>query len=346
MTDPHAALDTATDAPAAPSPAALAAAVQALRGGGLVAFPTETVYGLGADARSPDAVARIFAAKGRPSDHPLIVHLGSAEQLDDWAVDVPDAARRLADAFWPGPLALLLRRAAGVPDAVTGGLETVGLRVPGHPVALALLRAFGGGIAAPSANRYGRVSPTCADHVRAELGERVDVVLDGGRCGVGVESTIVDVSGAVPRILRPGAVTAADLERVLGRPVADAGRDAIPAPGRKPSHYAPRARVVLAARDSALAAIDDARAQDKRVALLADDRPCALPDDVTWLRLPADPAGQAQALYQRLRDVDACGADVVVAVPPVGDGLAEAVRDRLRRAAGLGDGVPDVDPAP
>lgn len=345
MTDPDINPAIATDAPAAPSPDAVAAAVQALRAGGLVAFPTETVYGLGADARSPAAVERIFAAKGRPADHPLIVHLGAAAQLDDWAVDIPDAARRLADAFWPGPLALVLRRAPGVPDAVTGGLETVGLRVPGHPVALALLRAFGGGIAAPSANRYGRVSPTRAAHVQAELGDAVDVVLDGGDCDVGVESTIVDVSGAVPRLLRPGAVTAADLERVLGRPVHDAGRDAVPAPGRKPSHYAPRARVVLATPDTARAVAEAWLERGPRVALLASARPVDLPEAVTWLELPADPAAQARVLYRRLRDADACGADVLVAVPPSAGGVGEAVRDRLRRAAGLGDGVPDAMPA-
>ncbi|WP_133479922.1 L-threonylcarbamoyladenylate synthase, partial [Cognatilysobacter segetis] len=234
------------------SAATIARGADVLRAGGLVAFPTETVYGLGADARDPQAVAKIFAAKGRPADHPLIVHLPSAALLPRWAAHVPDAAQRLADAFWPGPLTIVLRRAAGVPDAVTGGLETVGLRVPRHPVALALLEAFGDGVAAPSANRYGRVSPTLAAHVREELDDRVDLVLDGGRCDVGIESTIVDLSGDAPVLLRPGAVTVAMLEGALGMPVRAAGEGATPAPGRKPSHYAPRARVLIAGEAEAV----------------------------------------------------------------------------------------------
>jgi L-threonylcarbamoyladenylate synthase len=192
-------------------------AVALLRAGELVAFPTETVYGLGADAANPAAVAKIFAAKGRPQDHPLIVHLDGAAQLDAWARDIPAYAFELAEAFWPGPLTLILKRQPGVPDAVTGGQDTVGLRVPGHPLALELLRAFGGGLAAPSANRFGRISPTTARHVREELGEAVAMVLDGGPCQVGIESTILDCTGGAPRILRPGMVGAPALGRVLGR---------------------------------------------------------------------------------------------------------------------------------
>jgi L-threonylcarbamoyladenylate synthase len=216
-----------------------------LRAGGLVALPTETVYGLGANAEDPAAVARIFQVKGRPLSHPLIVHIGGAEQLDDWLQDVPQAARLLAEHFWPGPLTLVLRRGSRVPLEATGGLETVAVRVPDHPVALALLSAFGGGVTAPSANRFGSVSPTTADHVRAELGEAVDFVLDGGPCGVGVESTIVDVTGEVPSILRPGGVTREDLEAVLGHPLAVHSTSRVRVPGQHPSHYAPRARVVL-----------------------------------------------------------------------------------------------------
>jgi L-threonylcarbamoyladenylate synthase len=178
-----------------------------LRAGGLVAVPTETVYGLGADAENAAAVARVFQVKGRPRSHPLIVHIGGADLLGDWAEDVPATARRLAECFWPGPLTLVLRRGRRVPLEATGGLETVAVRVPAHPVALALLTAFGGGVAAPSANRFGSVSPTTADHVRAELGDAVDFVLDGGPCQVGVESTIVDATGDTPSILRPGGVT-------------------------------------------------------------------------------------------------------------------------------------------
>ena len=191
-------------------------AVAVLRAGGLVAIPTETVYGLAADASNPGAVAKIFAVKQRPVHHPLIVHIAAAEQLDDWAATIPSAAAVLADACWPGPLTLLVPRAARVLDVVTGGLDTVGVRVPAHPLTLALLTEFGGGLAAPSANRFGRVSPTTAEHVRADLGDDVGFVLDGGPCPGGVESTIVDVSGPVPRLLRPGGIAREEIERVLG----------------------------------------------------------------------------------------------------------------------------------
>src|SRR5882757_9457252 len=187
-----------------------------LAAGGLVAFPTETVYGLGADAASDDAVAKIFAAKGRPRAHPLIVHLADAAQLDAWAIDVPEAARRLARAAWPGPLTIILRKGPRVAAAVTGGAETVGLRVPSHPVAHALLRAFGGGIAAPSANRFGAVSPTTADHVAGDLGDALDYLLDGGACEVGVESTIVDLSRGRPVLLRPGGLPRERIEPIAG----------------------------------------------------------------------------------------------------------------------------------
>ena len=199
---------------ALPDAAEIEHAARLLREGELVALPTETVYGLGADARNPAALAKIFAAKGRPADHPLIVHLADATQLAQWAVDIPPAAQALADAFWPGPLTLILKRHPAVPDLVTGGQDSVGLRVPAHPVALALLRAFGGGIAAPSANPFGRLSPTTAEHVRAAFGETV-TVLDGGPCAVGIESTIVDLTAPTPRVLRPGAIGAEEVQRVL-----------------------------------------------------------------------------------------------------------------------------------
>ncbi|GGZ66551.1 threonylcarbamoyl-AMP synthase [Lysobacter xinjiangensis] len=319
----------------------IARAVELLRAGQLVAFPTETVYGLGANARDAAAVAKIFAAKGRPADHPLIVHIASARALPLWAAHVPEAARRLAEAFWPGPLTLVLPRADGVPDAVTGGLSTVGLRVPRHPVALALLRAFDGGLAAPSANRYGRVSPTSAAHVRDGLGDRVDLVLDGGRCEVGLESTIVDLSGDVPVLLRPGAVTQAMLERVLGERVHPAGEGATPAPGRKPSHYAPRARVLLASDAEAVSLARCFHMGGARVGLLSATAP--MEAGIDWLGLPPDTDAQARELYQRLHDADTLGLDIVVAVVPRDHaGIGEALRDRLRRAAGLGDGTPDA----
>jgi len=220
-------------------------AVRVLRQGGLVAFPTETVYGLGADAGNELAVRRIFAAKGRPSTHPLIVHLAAADAMDAWAREVPSPARRLAEAFWPGPLTLVLPRSDLASDAVTGGQPTVALRVPAHPVALELLARFGGGIAAPSANRFGGVSPTTADHVRADLGSDVDLVLDGGPCTVGVESTIVDLSSETLSILRPGGVPQEEIERVLGLSVPVRAEGGPRMPGTLPSHYAPRAGLVL-----------------------------------------------------------------------------------------------------
>lgn len=313
-------------------------AVTVLRRGGLVAFPTETVYGLGADARNPEAVARIFSAKGRPADHPLIVHLADATQLTGWAKDVPRAAWQLAEAFWPGPLTLVLPRAAGVLDAVTGTLATVALRVPGHPLALALLEAFGGGVAAPSANRYGCVSPTSAEHVREELGDAVDLVLDGGSCPIGIESTIVDLSSTIVRILRPGAITERAVRRVLGVPVTSTQAGGVHCPGRKPSHYAPRARVVLASQAQAAQEVEKWQASGQRVGVLASRRPPALSEDVTWLSLTGDIREQARQLYQRLRQADHLGLQVLVAVMPPDVGLGHALRDRLRRAAGLGDG--------
>lgn len=319
----------------------LARAVAVLRRGGLVAFPTETVYGLGADARSPAAVARIFAAKGRPPDHPLIVHLGTASQLAQWARDIPPAAHRLAEAFWPGPMTLVLPRAHDVPVAVTGGLDTVGLRVPDHPLALALLEAFGDGIAAPSANRYGRVSPTVAAHVREELGATVDLLLDGGACTLGLESTIVDVTTAGVRILRPGAVTAQAIQHVLAQPVVTGAPQDVRAPGRKPSHYAPRARVVLASRMTAVAEVTRWQDGGRRVGLLASAPPPALPAGAVWLDFGGTVHAQARVLYQRLRDADHVGIDVLVVVMPAANGLGDAVRDRLVRAAGLGDGIAD-----
>ena len=212
--------------PAAPDPAALADAADCLRRGGLVAFPTETVYGLGADASSRAAVARLYAAKRRPADHPVIVHFADAESAFAWARDVPDGARKLAAKFWPGPLTMILKRSSLAGDFVTGGQDTIGLRVPAHPVAQALLGAFGGGIAAPSANRFGAVSPTTAAHVRADLGADVDFVLDGGPSEVGIESTIVDLSGEAPVLLRPGRISRRELEQALGRPVSERRADA------------------------------------------------------------------------------------------------------------------------
>jgi L-threonylcarbamoyladenylate synthase len=312
-------------------PELVARAVDILRGGGLVAFPTETVYGLGADATSPGAIDRLFAVKGRPRTHPLIVHLGDVSWLDRWAREVPEAARRLAAHCWPGPLTMILARAARVPDAVTGGQDTVGVRVPRHPVALALLEAFGSAIAAPSANRFGRVSPTTAAHVAADLGADVDLVLDGGPCDVGIESTIVDLSRGRPVLLRPGRVTAEEIERIAGLPLALPGPGpATRAPGTLEAHYAPRTAL------SVLAPLELAahRPVAGRVAVLAFTRP-GWADDGDVVRIaPPTAARYAHDLYAALRELDlAAAAHILIEAPPVAPEWA-GVADRLRRASG------------
>ncbi|WP_053633793.1 MULTISPECIES: L-threonylcarbamoyladenylate synthase [unclassified Streptomyces] len=306
-----------------------------LRAGGLVALPTETVYGLGANAEDPAAVARIFQAKGRPPSHPLIVHIPSAESLDDWVQDVPDTARRLAEHFWPGPLTLILRRGRRVPLEATGGLETVAVRVPDHPVALALLSTFGGGVTAPSANRFGAVSPTTADHVRTELGDAVDFVLDGGSCAVGVESTIVDATGDTPTILRPGGVTREALEALLGGPLAAPSSSRVRVPGQHPSHYAPRGRVVLVEPDRVIAEAELAQRLGHRVGVLVPASVAHVPVKAhAVVALPASMTAYAQGLYGFLRELDQQGCDLIVASLPTEEGLGLAIANRLRRAAG------------
>ena len=251
-----------TPEPTRPAEAEITHAAAVLRDGGLVAFPTETVYGLGADASSPAAVRRLFRVKGRPPDHPVIVHVASINHVPEWVSGMPGYAVALAGECWPGPLTLVLPRSARVPDEVTGGLDTVGIRVPAERTAQALLRAFGGGVAAPSANRFGRVSPTTAEDVRADLGDDVDVVLDGGPSRVGVESTIVDCSGAEPAILRVGGISRERIEEIAGRPVPVRDQGEVRAPGTLASHYAPRARVVAVDRRRRAR---DARARGARV---------------------------------------------------------------------------------
>ena len=318
---------------------ALAAGI--LRGGGLVAFPTETVYGLGADARNAKAVARLFAAKGRPADHPVIVHLAASDEIECWARDIPAAAWRLAERFWPGPLTLILKRAPGVSDAVTGGQDTVGLRVPDHPVALALLKAFDGGIAAPSANRFGRVSPTSAAHVIAEFGNAVGCVVDGGSCRVGLESTILDLSAQRPQVLRPGAVTANALTETLGEPLTTRTTDAPRAPGGLPSHYAPDTPLRLLETAAIEPTIRSLLALGQSVAVLSAHPPASGKAGCRWLPMPADPGEYGYVLYARLREIDrwACRC-IVVELPPATMEWA-AVRDRLGRAAGAGQHLRD-----
>ncbi|MFN7087480.1 MAG: L-threonylcarbamoyladenylate synthase [Burkholderiales bacterium] len=315
-------------------------AVAVLRAGGLVAFPTETVYGLGADASNPEAVKKIFAAKGRPHDHPLIVHVADAVQLANWAREVPPAAARLAKKFWPGPLTLILRRAASVSDWVTGGQDTVALRVPAHPVAQALLRAFGGGIAAPSANRFGRVSATTAEHVRSEFGDAVDCVLDGGAADVGIESTIVDLSGDRPALLRPGWVSAQQLQDVLGMPLAAPGSASPRAPGTLAKHYAPQTPLMMMEADLLLELAASLARQGKRVAVLARSAQRPLVPDLTWIAAAADAQGYAHDLYSNLRKLDAAGCDVMLVEEPPRDAAWAAIRDRLLRAV-MGESVAD-----
>ena len=297
-------------------------------------LPTETVYGLGANARDPLAVRRVFATKGRPVDHPLIVHLSSGDQLDEWAVDIPDEARVLAAACWPGPLTIVLRRHPSVLDEVTGGRDTVALRVPSHPTALAVLGLFGGGIAAPSANRFGRVSPTTADHVRSDLGQYLvdglDVVLDGGPANVGVESTIVELVGLVPQLLRPGGLPVERIEEALGRSVQRVPTGPARAPGMLASHYAPAAAVRVVSAQG----VDEAVIAPEPVGFLGPRR-TALPAGVLRLDAPDPYTGDALApvLYGALRLADEHGLATLVIVAPDGDGLGPAVRDRLARAA-------------
>jgi L-threonylcarbamoyladenylate synthase len=300
-------------------------AADILRAGGLVAFPTETVYGLGADASSEKAVARLYAVKGRPADHPVIVHFASQENAFEWGKDIPESARKLAAAFWPGPLTLILKRSEKAKDFVTGGQASVGIRVPSHPAAQQLLRAFGGAIAAPSANRFGRVSPTTAAHVREDLGNDVDLILDGGETEVGIESTIVDLSGGGPVLLRPGRISAAEVGKIvsLKERTASSTRHS----GGLERHYAPRtpARLVPTHRlDQEIAHLKD------RVAVLAFSRPDERVD--FWLRMPRDAAAYAHRLYAALRELDGAGCEaILVEAPPEGSEWT-AVRDRLERA--------------
>lgn len=309
-------------------------AAELLRAGKLVAFPTETVYGLGADASNPEAVAGIFRAKGRPADHPVIVHLPSVAALVQWAVEIPDSALRLADMFWPGPLTLVLRRAESVSDAITGGQDTVGLRVPGNPVALDLLRVFGGALAAPSANRFGHVSPTTADHVIGEFGDEVAAVVDGGQCNVGVESTIVDLTGPRPRLLRPGMIRIEAIEAELGQPLERAAdREGPRASGRLKSHYAPGAALELVTAEAMPERIGACLQQQERLAVMARrDAPPSVAG-VTWIEMPRQPVQFARSLYAALRRADAGRPDrILVEAPPKSAGW-EAIADRLSRAA-------------
>jgi L-threonylcarbamoyladenylate synthase len=330
-------------------PEAIAEAAERIRAGELVGFPTETVYGLGADASNDAAVALIFAAKGRPPEHPLIVHVASAAQVADYASEVPDFAAKLIEAFWPGPLTLILPRRAGVAAAAAGGQNSIGLRCPAHPVALALLQACGTGLAGPSANRFGHVSPTTALHVQEELGEDL-LVLDGGPCAVGIESTIVDCTRGQPVLLRPGLLTRAQLEAACGQPVLDKdapGSVAAPrASGTLESHYAPNARVRLMDAQALQTALDALNANNAAAAAQASPgtvavyarSPLGLKAPTLHRQMPEDAAAAAQQLFAVLRELDALGVSQIWVQAPPDAPEWDGVRDRLSRAAA--DGSP------
>jgi L-threonylcarbamoyladenylate synthase len=298
-----------------PQEHALKAAVHALRNGGLVAFPTETVYGLGADATQEPAIRALFERKGRPADHPLIVHIASVDDMADWADPIPEVVLQLADAFSPGPLTFLVPKASHVSPLLTGGRETIGLRIPAHPHAQALLQAFDGGVAAPSANRFGRVSATTAEAVYAEFGDTIDVVLDGGSCSIGIESTIVDCTTSPLTILRHGAVTKEMLTAVLGAPPNEPSGP-VRAPGMLASHYAPRCRIRI------VHSLEEA-ARYLNVATHQSDFYCPGPDLIRY----------AQSLYEAFRDADRRGLDELVVVRPPHVGLGVAINERLEKAA-------------
>lgn len=352
-----------------PSPGRIAEATATLKAGGLVGMPTETVYGLAADASNPAAIARMFSAKGRPLNHPVIVHLAHSQDLRSWAIDIPDSAWILAKQFWPGPLTLILKRAAHVDDAVTGGQDTVGLRVPSHPVARALLAAFSAaaagapaGLVAPSANKFGHVSPTTAQHVRDEFGDAIDLVLDGGACDIGIESTIVDLSAGPARILRPGVITLEAIsaaleaavspsprqeplpERLLATPPGTVVRppvqkmpadqlgkfSAVPrVSGSLDAHYAPRTRMLIVASSQLNSTLT--AGAGKPVAVLSFS-PARMPNTLHW-RASDQARVYAHNMYAHLRAMDTAGCELlIVEAPPEGPEW-DGINDRLRRAA-------------
>jgi len=313
-------------------------AVQTLRAGELVVFPTETVYGLGANAADPAAVRKIFAVKGRPADHPVIVHLDHPKYLHRWVSNMPAVAEKLAAKFWPGPLTLILPKAENVNDIVTGGQDSIGIRVPSHPIAQQLLTAFGGGIAAPSANRFGRLSPTKPEHVREELGGAVEVILDGGESPIGLESTIVSCLNDEARLLRPGFITRSQLEHEVG-PLATGG--AVPrVPGDRRLHYAPNTPLAIVASDDLERYAAEFVARQEKVAVLAMRLPLQTQRYMTWINAGKKPAAYAHNLYNHLRTLDSAGcARILVQALPDDENWA-AIHDRLRRASGVEDGDP------
>ena len=310
-------------------------AVETLRAGDLVVFPTETVYGLGANAANPAAVRRIFEVKGRPADHPVIVHLDNPRYLHRWVSEVPPAAERLAAMFWPGPLTLILPKAESVNDVVTGGQDSIGIRIPSHPMALQLLTAFGGGIAAPSANRYGRLSPTKPEHVRDELGDAVHVILDGGESPIGLESTIVSCLNNEVRMLRPGYITRSQIAQVVGDLVA--GGVAPRVPGDRVLHYAPSTPLEIVGSDDLEAKAGEVVARQEKVAVLAMRPPLHTKRYMTWINAGKKPDTYAHNLYNHLRTLDRAGCVRILVQELPQDERWAAILDRLQRASGMGE---------
>ena len=308
-------------------------AVEALRAGELVAFPTETVYGLGANANNPDAVRKIFRAKGRPSTHPLIVHIDHPRYIQRWVRELTPEAKKLADAFWPGPLTIVAKRAPAVNDVITGGQDTIAIRVPNHPVAQQLLNAFGGGIAAPSANRYGRVSPTRAEHVREEFGEEVRIVLDGDDCKIGLESTIVSCVGDVPRVLRPGTITVSQLRACVPSIQVGPNPSSPRVPGSMSRHYSPTTPVNVVPSRRLEIVMNEFTAKEEKVAVLAQRPPGNTTPFMTWINAGTRPDAYARQLYANLRTLDKAGAKIILVEEVPDDERWEATRDRLKRAA-------------
>lgn len=312
-------------------------AVTILRHGGLVAFPTETVYGLGADAKNEEAIRKVFKAKGRPYDHPLIVHIGKIEELNVWARDIPPLAMKLARVFWPGPLTLILKKQSQVPDILTGRQDTIGIRIPKHPVALSLLQAFGSGIAAPSANKFTHISPTTAAAVKEELGKEVGLILDGGECEVGLESTILNLSTLQPTILRPGMISAQALEEVMGVKVTSSRQDTPEprVPGMHHLHYAPLTKALLIETKAIPQMVEQLQPQDLPAAfLIYSDLTLPQSNKMHWVRMPPNAFQYAHHLYHMLRTLDNQHYKVIFIESVPHNVEWEAIRDRLLRASG------------
>ena len=315
------------------SQAEIEAAVDALRDGDLVAFPTETVYGLGANASNPAAVRKVFELKDRPASHPVIVHLDQAKYLKRWVRELSPDAEKLAAAFWPGPLTLVLPRAEAVHDEVTGGQDTVAIRIPSHPMARQLLDAFGGGIAAPSANRYGRLSATRAEHVQDEFGDAVKVILDGGECQLGLESTIVSCLDGEVRLLRPGSITLGQLRGVVGEVLIGGDKAAPRVPGSNASHYAPSTPLTIVPGGELDALAGSLSEGGQRIAVLAQRLPLKTYETVTWVNAGKRAESFGHDLYANLRTLDKAGCARILVQEVPGDERWDAIRDRLARAA-------------